>query len=247
MRTGILFRGLLLTTVVSAALAQGGFGGPGWYQIANVKSGKALSLDPNMSNVTQFPPSNGENQAWLIQPADQGFFFIRNGVNGNALEPTGGGNSSMVLAAPFQGTPSQQWRLERGKDGNALIINRFGKTLDLPNGTDRDGVPMQIYDPNGDSNQRFMLRPLPGDFGRRWRGEGRGEGRGGGRGDKGYSITCSSDDGHRKYCQADTRNGVRMARQISGAPCRMNETWGFDNRGIWVDRGCRAEFQVGGR
>lgn len=243
MRTGMLLHSLLLTTLVSAALAQGGFRGPGWYEITNVKSGKALSLDRSMSNVTQFPPSNGENQAWFFQPADQGFFFIRNGVNGNALEPTAGGNSSIVLAAPFHSTPSQQWRLERGKDGNALIINRYGRTLDLPNGTDRDGVSMQIYDPNGDSNQRFMLRPLPGEFGGRWRGEGRGEEHHEG----GYAVTCASEDGRRKYCEADTHDGVRMVRQISGAPCRMNETWGFDRRGIWVDRGCRAEFQIGGR
>ena len=74
-----------------------------------------------------------------------------------------------MLATPFQGAPSQQWRLDQAKDGNALIVNRYGKALDLPKGTSRDGVRIQIYEVNGDSNQRFMLRPLPGEFGRRWR------------------------------------------------------------------------------
>ena len=160
---------LFLMELIPAALAQGGFDGPGWYQITNVKSGKALALDRDLSSVVQFPPSVMEFQAWLFQPADPGYFFIRNGVNGNALEPTAGQNSSPVLAAPFHGTPSQQWRLDRGKDGNALIVNRYGKALDLPGGTSRDGVRMQIYEVNGDSNQRYMLRHVNGDYGARWR------------------------------------------------------------------------------
>ena len=60
------------------------------------------------------------------------------------------------------------------------------------------------------------------------------------------TITCSSDDGRRAYCNADTRGGVRLVRQLSGSPCRQNSTWGFDARGVWVDQGCRAEFDVSG-
>jgi hypothetical protein len=245
MRMHVLLSILLSMALASAALAQGGFTGPGWYQIINVRSAKALSLDRDMSTVTQFPPSNMEFQAWVIEPADPGFFFIRNGLNGNALEPTAGNNSSIVLGAPFQGTPSQQWRLDRSRDGNVLLVNRYGKALDVPGGSVRDGIRIQIYDPNGDPNQRFMLRRLQGEFGGRWRGRGRGEGRGEQR-REGATVACASEDGRRRFCNADTRNGVRLLRQIGG-DCRLNETWGFDNRGVWVDRGCRAEFQVGGR
>ncbi|HEX4581701.1 MAG TPA: DUF3011 domain-containing protein, partial [Acidobacteriaceae bacterium] len=52
------------------------------------------------------------------------------------------------------------------------------------------------------------------------------------------------DDGGRKYCAADTRRGVQMVNQRSGSPCRQGSTWGYDKRGIWVDRGCRADFVV---
>jgi hypothetical protein len=58
----------------------------------------------------------------------------------------------------------------------------------------------------------------------------------------GQTITCSSDDGNRHYCNVDTRRGVRLSRQISGSACVETRTWGYDSRGIWVDRGCRAEF-----
>jgi hypothetical protein len=60
----------------------------------------------------------------------------------------------------------------------------------------------------------------------------------------GPRLTCASDDGNRHYCAADTRYGVRMVNQRSGSPCRQGYSWGYDRRGIWVDRGCRADFVV---
>ena len=58
-----------------------------------------------------------------------------------------------------------------------------------------------------------------------------------------YIVTCSSDDGRRRYCQANTARGVRIVKQYNNA-CQRNGAWGFDSRGIWVDRGCRADFEV---
>src|ERR1700744_1450115 len=55
-------------------------------------------------------------------------------------------------------------------------------------------------------------------------------------------ITCSSNNGKRNYCPVDTSRGVRLTNQRSGSPCVQGQTWGWDNRGIWVDRGCRADF-----
>lgn len=61
-------------------------------------------------------------------------------------------------------------------------------------------------------------------------------------------VTCASENRQPNFCAADTRGGVRLVGQISDAPCRESETWGYDRRGIWVDKGCRAEFEVrGGR
>jgi hypothetical protein len=64
-------------------------------------------------------------------------------------------------------------------------------------------------------------------------------------GQQGKTVTCSSNDGRRNFCNVDTRGGVRLNRQISGSACVQNQTWGWDNSGVWVDRGCRAEFIVG--
>src|SRR5260370_19192626 len=57
-------------------------------------------------------------------------------------------------------------------------------------------------------------------------------------------VRCSSDDGRKQFCQADTRYGVTMVKQVSGAPCEQGRSWGYNDRGIWVDHGCRAEFAV---
>ena len=59
-------------------------------------------------------------------------------------------------------------------------------------------------------------------------------------------ITCSSNNMGRNQCPANTSGGVRLIRQRSDSDCIYNRTWGYDKRGIWVDRGCRADFEVGG-
>ncbi len=56
-------------------------------------------------------------------------------------------------------------------------------------------------------------------------------------------MRCESDGDYR-HCRAEVRNGVRLHRQLSRSSCRQNESWGYDRRGVWVDRGCRAEFSV---
>jgi hypothetical protein len=49
---------------------------------------------------------------------------------------------------------------------------------------------------------------------------------------------------HRHYCSADTRGGVTLVKQRSDSACRQGYSWGYDRRGIWVDHGCRADFQL---
>lgn len=58
------------------------------------------------------------------------------------------------------------------------------------------------------------------------------------------TLACSSDDGKRHYCAADTRRGVRMYHQMSHARCTEGYSWGFDRHGVWVDHGCRADFRL---
>jgi hypothetical protein len=141
--------------------AQGGFDGAGRYEISNVKSGKVIDLVRNdQTTVIQFSPRNTVNQQWNVAPAEPGFWYVRNALNGAALEAMSSGNSSPVRGMPFTGSPTQQWRIAPANGGNALITNRLGKTLDIPNASTRDGVKVQTYDINGEANQRFVFRRL---------------------------------------------------------------------------------------
>jgi hypothetical protein len=143
------------------AWAQGGFNGPGRYEIGNVRSGKVIDLDRNgQTSVMQFPARNTDNQQWDVAPAEPGFWCLRNAMNGAALEAMGARNSAPVRGMPFTGRPSQQWRIAPANHGNALITNRLGKTLDIPNASTRDGARVQTYDVNGEANQRFTFRRL---------------------------------------------------------------------------------------
>jgi hypothetical protein len=57
------------------------------------------------------------------------------------------------------------------------------------------------------------------------------------------TFACESVDGHRAFCNADmSRGAVQMTKQLGDVRCVEGYTWGHDEKGVWVDRGCRAEF-----
>lgn len=64
-------------------------------------------------------------------------------------------------------------------------------------------------------------------------------------GDSNDSVTCESNNGSRKYCGNVNTRQVSLQRQLSGSPCVQGQSWGVDNQGLWVDRGCRAVFSIG--
>jgi len=58
------------------------------------------------------------------------------------------------------------------------------------------------------------------------------------------ALECVSD-GARQHCDAGTSAGVVLTHPTAAAPCVMGESWGYDATGVWVDKGCRAEFLLG--
>jgi hypothetical protein len=49
---------------------------------------------------------------------------------------------------------------------------------------------------------------------------------------------------HRHTCNVGANRGIRLVRQRSDARCELNRSYGFSGNQIWVDRGCRADFEV---
>jgi len=59
------------------------------------------------------------------------------------------------------------------------------------------------------------------------------------------TVVCESRDGRRHRCAADTLGQITLGRQLTRrSNCVEGRTWGYDSKGIWVDRGCRAEFLI---
>jgi hypothetical protein len=58
------------------------------------------------------------------------------------------------------------------------------------------------------------------------------------------TLVCESNGWKKNYCRADTRFGVSLTRELSRNNCVANRSWGSDGRGVWVSKGCRAEFAL---
>ena len=59
------------------------------------------------------------------------------------------------------------------------------------------------------------------------------------------TIRCESDDMGYHFCSADGNvRRARLVRQVSGSACTETKTWGWKSDGVWVDKGCRADFEV---
>ena len=58
------------------------------------------------------------------------------------------------------------------------------------------------------------------------------------------SLRCESSGHGMHYCAIEIVGSVRLTRQLSSMDCELGESWGYDEQGIWVARGCRAEFEV---
>jgi hypothetical protein len=59
-------------------------------------------------------------------------------------------------------------------------------------------------------------------------------------------VRCESSGYRYQHCSADTKGRVTIDRQLSSTRCREGDNWGYDRHGIWVNKGCGAEFRVSG-
>lgn len=58
-------------------------------------------------------------------------------------------------------------------------------------------------------------------------------------------IRCDSRGLGYNYCRVDTDGRVELVDRHSLFACREGRSWGYDDRGVWVDKGCTATFRVG--
>jgi hypothetical protein len=59
-----------------------------------------------------------------------------------------------------------------------------------------------------------------------------------------FEFNCSSTESKYRECQLPVDGRARLIRQKSDSPCIEGQTWGQRGDRLWVDRGCRAKFEV---
>lgn len=61
-----------------------------------------------------------------------------------------------------------------------------------------------------------------------------------------FTVSCGSPQHRYAFCQVDvgSRGRVYLQQQTSNASCVEGQTWGWNRAGVWVDRGCGANFVV---
>jgi hypothetical protein len=58
-------------------------------------------------------------------------------------------------------------------------------------------------------------------------------------------VTCESHHNKFQSCSIrDLRSEVVLVEEFGHARCIRGQSWGNDSNGVWVDKGCRAKFQV---
>jgi hypothetical protein len=59
-----------------------------------------------------------------------------------------------------------------------------------------------------------------------------------------YTTTCESLKDRRSECRLKGPAEVQLVRKLSKSSCRQGSSWDYQGDLLWVDKGCRASFQV---
>jgi hypothetical protein len=60
-------------------------------------------------------------------------------------------------------------------------------------------------------------------------------------------LLCESREGRREECKVPGAGRVVLIRQLGRAACVRDRSWGLVDGRIWVEAGCRGEFEVRAR
>ncbi len=133
----------------------------GRYEIELVATRRMLSVGGDGRTVSQ-ASSGGRNSQWEIEDAGNGYYYVIAAGSGDAMTVSGRGESgdTVTLARLRRGDENQLWQLRPGPDNGYHFVTRRGKALDSPSSARFEGGRMQIYNFNGEANQRFLLRSV---------------------------------------------------------------------------------------
>lgn len=149
-----------------------------------------------------------------------------------------------------------QYYGQNGYQGQTLVCNSSGYSQTYCSADTRGGVTLVRRISNSacvegqswgyDGRGVWVSQGCKGEFALRARSDYGNDGNDYGYGGNSNVIRCESSGYQQQYCRIDTRGGVRITRQISDTACIRGRSWDYDNSGVWVSNGCKADFTVGG-
>lgn len=131
----------------------------GRYEIELVATNGMLDIG-NGNQVVQRAAGRSRSQQWDLEAVSGNYYRIRSAETGEVMTVQGRGESgdSIVLERERRNDDYQLWEVRPGPDNGYYFIARNGKSMDSPSSARHDGGRMQIYNRNGEANQRFRLR-----------------------------------------------------------------------------------------
>jgi hypothetical protein len=129
----------------------------------------------------------------------------------------------------------KRYRTNIDRQDEVILVNRLS-SASCTRGKDWGYDSGGIWVDHG-CRATFEIRRKGGSGGGNW------DGGNGQRPDKRIRLESYSDNRKRYSSSRDLRN-VKLARTLSSQPCIQNRSWGWERRQVWVDNGCRADFDL---
>ena len=119
------------------------------------------SSTENGSTVIQWQCHGGDNQAWRIERADDGYNSrLVSRQSGKCLDVRGESrdDGAPVIQWQCHGGANQQWRLEAVGTGYRFVARHSGKCLDVAGSSTDDGIAIIQWQCHGGANQTWLVR-----------------------------------------------------------------------------------------
>lgn len=142
------------------------------YQITCENSGKALDVAGGSAsagtNVWQYNKNNSNAQRWRFIDVGNGYYYIVSKL-GTVLDVSGAStaNGANVQTYTLNKSNAQKWKLSEVKyatpeEGTYTISTALStnKVLDIASGSTNDGANVQLYEKNGTTAQKFVIKKV---------------------------------------------------------------------------------------
>lgn len=163
---------------------------------------------------------------WTLSRIRADIIASRRGNNGGAWRPSTSGWTQLTMVCSSRDRRYVECRTPF--KGRARIVHQISDTRCIEN--NNWGQRRGLVWVNAGCRARFG-EDASGDWGN--------DGNWG----NGQRITCESRDGRYRECRTNFRGMARMVRKLSDKSCDVGRDWGSRPGQIWVNNGCRAEFE----